>query len=632
MRVWILAGILFFTELVLAQPRLDSMEMLLKSLPNDTSRVYLLNDLSNKFLAYQPPKAKHYAEEALSLAMTLNHIPGEILALNRLGEYEFRQSNYARAVEFTTRSLKLAEQIHDSLSMARAYRVLGNIHTFGFKQYELALQYQLSALKIYERKNDKRNIASFCGNITWIYAITNQNLKEAHLLANRGVHLADSLNDNQLLSYNYNSKGLIFVQEDKPDSALFYLDKSIRVAKEANDYAVIAYNKSIIGNIYLRQGKYKQAAEIFQSAKLESRQLNLREVLKDSYLGLSKSYEGLKNYPEAYTYHLLHTQLKDSLLNWETTQKALSVRLNYEEEKRETRIAELEKANQLARKEKFIYNLLFSLGFLFLIIVIILVVRNNRQRRETNKILREKNAEIAEQNLQLKQANEIKDKLFSIIGHDLRSPLVSLKGLLAMVVRNEVSDQEFRHFTPKLNQLVSGTHETLENILQWSHSQMNGWNHSPSQINLYPLVNRCIGLFVELAREKKITLLNEINSEAFVFADENQLELIFRNLIHNAIKFTEVGGHVTIEAIQSDKFLKVNVVDTGVGLTADEALLLFQAKPSVASRGTQGERGTGLGLFLCKEMIEKNGGQITVTSQPGKGSIFHVFLRTEAVN
>lgn len=199
-----------------------------------------------------------------------------------------------------------------------------------------------------------------------------------------------------------------------------------------------------------------------------------------------------------------------------------------------------------------------------------------------------------------------------------------------MVVRNEVSDQEFRHFTPKLNQLVSGTHETLENILQWSHSQMNGWSHSPSQINLYPLVNRCIGLFVELAREKKITILNEINSETLVYADENQLELIFRNLIHNAIKFTGVGGHVTIEAIHSGKFLKVNVADTGVGLTADEASLLFQAKPSAASRGTQGERGTGLGLFLCKEMVEKNGGQISVTSQPGKGSTFHVFLRTEA--
>lgn len=631
MKVGVLASILFLYHFALAQPGiLDSMEMRLGSLPDDTSRIHLLSNLSNKFLAYQPPKAKQYAEEALNLSKSLNYMPGEILALNRLGEYEFRQSNYARAVEFTTLSLKLAEQIHDSTAMAKAYRVLGNINTFGLKQYDLALQYQLNALRIYETKNDKLNIASLYGNITWIYAITRQNLEQAHLLADRGVHLADSLNDYQLLSYNYNSKGLIFMQQGKLDSALAYLDKSIRLAKLANDYAVIAYNKSIIGNIYLSQGKFKQAEDIFRVAYLESRQLNLREVLKDSYLGLSKSYEGLKNYPLAYNYQLLYGQLKDSLLNLEATQKALSVRIKYDEEKRESKIAELEQANQQAKNEKFIYTLLYSIAFVFLITVIILVIRNNQQRRWTNQILQEKNIEIAEQNLKLQQANEIKDKLFSIIGHDLRSPLISLKGLLGMVIRNEVSDHEFRHFTPKLNQLVSATHETLENILQWSHSQMNGWSHSPAQVSLYPLVNRCIGLFAELAREKKITLSNEIDNKAFVYADSNQLELIFRNLIQNAIKFTEIGGHVTIETVESNKILEVKVIDTGVGLTADEATRLFQAKPSIASRGTQGERGTGLGLYLCKEMAENNGGRITVTSQQRKGSTFHVFLRTEA--
>ena len=275
--------ILFSAQLAYTQPgSIDSLETVLNSSQNDSSRVLILNDLSFKYLAYQPKQAKQYAEEALRLSKTLHYQDGEIVALNRLGENEFRQSNYALAVDYITQSLKLAEQLADSTRMAMAYRVLGNIYTFGFKQYDIALQYQLSALDIYEKKKDKRNMASFYGNITWIYASLNQNLEEAHRLANKGVHLADSLGDKQLLSYNYNSKGLIFMQEGKLDSALKYLDLSIRVAAEINDNAVIAYDKSIMGNVYLLQRNFKKAIDLFDASSIESQKINQREVLKES--------------------------------------------------------------------------------------------------------------------------------------------------------------------------------------------------------------------------------------------------------------------------------------------------------------------------------------------------------------
>lgn len=620
--------ILLFTRLLaFAQlGTIDSLETILISAGTDTTRVKLLNELSFKYLANNPEHAKQYAEEALSLSKTLHYKTGEIAALNRLGENEFRQSNYAMAVERTTQSLKLAEQEKDTSNMAQAYRVLGNIYTFGFKQYEVALQYQLNALKIFESRKDKRNIASFCGNITWIYAIMNQNLEEAHRLASLGVHLSDSLGNKQLLSYNYNSKGLIFMQEGKLDSALTYLNKSIQEAREVNDRAVIAYDKSIIGNVYLKQNNYKKAIDQFEQAVRESKEVNQREVLKDSYLGLTKGYEGLANYSLAYKNHRLYSLLKDSLVNWETTQKALMTKMSFEEEKREAKIIELELANQQVRKEKIIYSVLFAVVLIAMVTVMVLVV----QRSATNKLLQEKNVEIAEKNLRLEQANQIKDKFFSIIGHDLRSPLSSLKGLLGMVVRNEISDQEFKKFAPKLNQLVIGTNETLENLLQWSHSQMEGWKHAPASHELKPLVNKCTGLFTDAARTKNIELINGIDEKETVHVDANQMELILRNLIHNAIKFTADGGVVNISARRSGEFLEVRVTDTGMGMTAEELTKLFQKHTTHSTRGTQGEKGTGLGLLLCKEMAENNGGRISVTSESGKGSTFHVFLKTMA--
>ena len=625
--------LLFFLSclITLGQPAaIDSLERILKSSKNNTGRINILNELANKYEAYQPHQSKKYAERALSLSKELGYKQGEIRALNYLGENEFRQSNYAQAVEYTTQSLKLAEQEHDSTGMALAYRVLGNIYTFGFKQYDAALQYQLSALKIYERKNDKRNMAAFCGNITWIYASTNQNLKEAHRLANLGVHLADSLGDKQLLSYNYNSKGLIYLQEEKFDSALFYLDESIRMAGKVNDHAVIAYDNSIKGNVYLRQGDTKKAIAMFEFALIESKKINQRETQKDSYAGLAKGYEKLGNYPLAYRNHLLYIQLKDSLVNWETTQKALITRMRFAEEKREAKITELELANQLAHKEKVFDFVLFGAIFLSMVVVLILVVKNNRHRTETNLLLQEKNTEIAEQNLKLKQANDTKDKFFSIIGHDMRSPLVSLKGLLGMVIRNEISESEFKTFASKLHHLVIGTNETLENLLQWAHSQIDGWHYAPADLALKPLVLKCASLFYEAAMAKKIELIINVEEKEIVYVEANQIELIIRNLIHNAIKFTPNGGQVHVtsgESGESGEFVEVRVTDTGLGMLPEDALTIFQKHPTHTTRGTQGERGTGLGLLLCKEMIENNGGKIAVTSELGKGSTFHVFLK-----
>jgi len=613
-------------------PAIDSLEQALLTNLEAKTRVDLMTTLADRYLPYLPAKANQYANAALVLSQQIGYRHGEVLALNRLAEYEFRQSNYAQAVERATESLRLAEKWQDSLGIALAYRVLGNTHTFGFKQYDLALQYQLRAFEFYKRLKDKSNIAAFCGNITWIYASTNQNLEEAHRLANLGIHLSDSLNHKQLLSYNYNSKGLIFMQENQPDSALKYLNLSIREAESAKDAAVVAYNKLLIGKICLNANQAKEALNWLQQALDESRKMNLREVVKEALVSLSKSYSLLGNHQRAYTTYMNYSLLKDSLVNWETSQRALLTKLQFDEEKREAKIAQLELANQQARKEQLVYSVTFAVVFLLMAVMITLVVRNNRIRAETNQLLRAKNEEINAKNEKLTQANNLKDRFFSIIGHDLRSPLVSLKGLLGMLLRNDISEEEFRMFAPKLNQLVIGTNETLENLLQWSYAQMKGWTFNLTTLWAHDLAAKCITLFTEAAKGKSITLENKVDKDALFVADRNHVEMILRNLVHNAIKFTNPGGRVTLSAKQEAESFRISVADTGTGMTAEQVTNLFSTEPVKTLRGTQGERGTGLGLMLCKEMLDQLGGYIEVESKPGRGSVFHVFFKKQQVN
>jgi two-component system, sensor histidine kinase and response regulator len=597
---------------------LDDLEAALAANPVDSVRISILCDLSLGYLTSQPQRARDYAEQALALSQEVKNVTGEVLALNRLAEYHWRQSNYARAVELATQSLQLAQKQNDSVAIARAYRLLGIIYTYGFKQYDLALTFHQNALSIHQQKKDYYNIASLYGNITWIYGNKGEKLEQAWQMAKRGAQLADSLQSNQLLSYNYNSLGLIALRQGRLDTALTYLNRSIYIGQTINDKAVVAYNKSIVGNILLQQKNFATALPVFHESEKESISLNLREVLKDSYKGLAEAYGASGNFSRAFEYHRKYTSLKDSLLNWEITQKALRMQFELDEQKQQAQLIELQEETAEARRERNFLILVFIIGAIALVVIIILILRNNQQRKIANLQLQQKNQELA-------QANTLKDKLFSIIGHDMRSPLQSLHALLGMTVRKEVSGEEFLQFAPQLHQHVIGVNETLENLLLWSRAQLHGWKLEPVTFSINSVLERVVSLFQVAANQKEISLTITVHKDLLAYADENQIELVFRNLVHNAIKFTPAGGQILIQAAQTNLGVETIVKDSGVGIPADQLNTIFTEAAS-STRGTKGERGTGLGLSLCYDMLTRNGGKISVTSMVGSGSVFTVTL------
>ncbi len=230
----------------------------------------------------------------------------------------------------------------------------------------------------------------------------------------------------------------------------------------------------------------------------------------------------------------------------------------------------------------------------------------------------------------LTEANRVKDKMLSIISHDLRSPLTSLSGTLYLIQQGVLQEEERNMLLSRVAVDVHYTNELLENLLSWASSKDAGYR--PEKFYLLHSVNNIVALFSSLAKNKQIRIHNFIKEDHAVLADQNMVSLVFRNLISNALKFTQQGGEVRVHSERADKGIRISVRDTGIGIHSDKIEQLFNADQSkVSTRGTADEKGSGIGLLLCKEFIEKHNSTITVTSIPGKGSEFSFDLPVDRV-
>jgi signal transduction histidine kinase len=259
---------------------------------------------------------------------------------------------------------------------------------------------------------------------------------------------------------------------------------------------------------------------------------------------------------------------------------------------------------------------------LLLSALVLMLMRTNRRSHSINKILAEKNIFINEQAQQLEALNSTKDKLFSIIGHDLRSPLNSLRGMMDLLNKSILTQDEFVAFSKKIKTNVDYVYADLDNLLSWAQSQQKGLKSAVEELGLYDVIIEKVQLLTESSSVKAITINVEVGQDLRVRADKNQLGLIVRNLVSNAIKFSNEGGVVIIRAIKKKDQVEISVTDKGVGIDVADTEKLFRAGVNFSKPGTKNEKGIGLGLLLVKEFVELNNGTIHVTSKLGEGSTF----------
>lgn len=240
---------------------------------------------------------------------------------------------------------------------------------------------------------------------------------------------------------------------------------------------------------------------------------------------------------------------------------------------------------------------------------------------------------VEERTEELREINSAKDKLFSIIAHDLKNPFNALIGYSSLLgeYHEEFSEEEKKKHIKAINDISQGTYKLLENLLEWSRSQMGTIEFNPELLSLNLLIAEVYEILEPSASKKSIIINSNIEENLRVYADKNMLSLIIRNLLSNAIKFTPKDGKISVSAELiinnlEDDVVKISVIDTGVGIPAERLAKLFKLEDSFSTKGTENEHGTGLGLVLCKEFADKHGGTIEVDSKPGEGSRFIVIL------
>ncbi len=309
--------------------------------------------------------------------------------------------------------------------------------------------------------------------------------------------------------------------------------------------------------------------------------------------------------------------IHDSIVNVEKAKEIASLESVYELEQSNSKLKQL-KLTELANMQK--RNALWAIVISLAVAVLAVLLFYRKTRLLNRELIKQKEA--------LAASNAMKDNLFSVIGHDLRGPVGNINMVLDILDDASTTPEE-RHFMMQaLRGQSQTTLETLETLLYWGKSQINKTGVNPRKLNVLDTLQKNMRLLNFSAATKNISVQNNIPADVFVFADNDQFDFVLRNLLSNAIKFTLQGGSVTLTADKESLagFAVIAVKDTGVGLSADTIASVF--KPIIkSSPGTDNEKGTGIGLMLCHEFVEQNGGRIWVESEVGKGAAFYVAFK-----
>ncbi|MBC3541654.1 tetratricopeptide repeat protein [Rufibacter sediminis] len=626
---------LFFWFSLAALPLLGrSPVVLMQQLNRATSpqkKVELLNLISEYYREVEPKQAVLYGQQAAELAQQLKNREQLSAAYNNISIGHYWLNNLIQASEFTYKAMKIREALHDSVGLASSYNALGSIH-LEQHNYDLSLSFFQKALDLGRRMKRPRTISASLNNIGSTYELLDQPekalgyyLQVKEIDAKAGDQYDKALSDLNL--------GNIYFKLGNKKEALSHLYNSLALSEEIRNEVNKMYIYRSLAQIHLSDKEYQKAAETAQKSLDISLKISSPEGVKEASKLLNEAYLAQKNYPAAHRYLTLHTAYKDSLQNRQRNEAEAEMHAKYELERKEDenhrlRVEQELQAENLTQKSYIQY----ATGILLLLSLALAYVffkgrrrakRANEQLYEFNLLILEKNQDIQQQKEELEKLNHQKDLLFSIIAHDLRSPLISLQSLLQLLSMGKLPQEKLDRFMKELDMQQQNTIGLLDNLLVWAKIQMKGFSLEPEPLALRELVEQNLQLLLPQADKKGILLLNNVPDELCALVDEETLKLVFRNLLSNSIKFCTEGDTVEVMAEHLNEYqLIVTVKDCGMGISDENQQKLFGPN-NFKEKGTANEKGNGLGLMLCKEFIEKNGGEIWVESELGNGSLFH---------
>lgn len=596
-----------------------------------------LNKLSEQYRYKSPDSTIFFAQQALVLSRKLKYTTGEMNAFSNLGDGYFGHNDYPHALSYFLRALAIADQQADDWSKAGILNDIGSVH-YDNGNFDKALSYYDKALELARKSGNNYRLDRVLGCIGNVYMDTGD-FAQALKYKQESLSLSVSRHDHVSIATDLCNICMIYSKQKDYTTALNYCQKSYALSLKINDLEGLAFTSLDIAEVYFNQHKYDQAIKQAENGLLFARKLKSNKLILRGYEILSQICEAQKNFADALKYYKQFVVIQDSTFSMEKEKLLKEMQTDYDLNKKQQEIDllyEKQTRQEDQLQSQSIQRNVLILGLTLIALVALLFWINLHSRKKINALLSQENElvrsqkeeimaqkqEIAVQNQQLEAVNATKDKLFSIISHDLRSPLHTLQGTLDLLREGALTDEEISEITGLLYKKVRHTSDLIDNLLNWAMSQMEGLRMSPEEVDLYDLVQANLELFMPQAAEKGIVLENHIGMPVQVWVDKNMMLLVLRNLLNNAIKFTHVNGSVSIlSQLQDDKVI-ICVQDTGIGIDSDRIEKLFKELSVFTTNGTLNEKGTGLGLLLCKDFVEKNGGTIWVESNPAKGARF----------
>jgi signal transduction histidine kinase len=526
-----------------------------------------------------------------------------------LGSFSMQMGKDEESLSYYFQAIRICEKHNMPIGLANAYAQISAVYQDDKEKWPTAYEYLQKALEINTRTSFTKGIYDTHFRLQQLLAIMGR-YKESLEHGFKALEMANSETNKNTVYINL---GYGYKEMKQYDKALEYANKALPYFQNQldNDYAMAEIFR-LKALAYIARRDYVSAEKFIHIAVEKYERAGALIDLPVFYNDIALMYKEKGDYRNSSAWFEKTKVLSDSLTSAESTRQMAEMEAKYQAGQKEQKIRE-QKAAILYEKQ--IRNGIIAIAVLVLLIAGALFY-NVIKVRKLNK--------------QLVELNAVKNKLFSIVSHDLRSPLSTLQTFLMIFKEADLTPEKRQSYIEKLQSTLENTSQLLDNLLHWSATQINSVEPRKEKVDIRSLADESFDLIKTQADHKRIVLENKIAPTAIAMADENMLRVVFRNLLSNSIKFTPEGGYVTIAGVAEKGHVRVSIKDTGIGMNQETSRTILDSARAQSRQGTRNEKGFGIGLQLCKDYIEKNGGTLNVESEEGKGSTFSFTLEQAA--
>jgi signal transduction histidine kinase/Tfp pilus assembly protein PilF len=554
--------------------------------------------------------ARKRQTSALKIFEEINNKRGIASANNGLGIVDGKTGNFDGAIKHFLVALRTFQADSNTAGIINTYMNLGVINQIN-NNLDKALEYYNKALSYVTDTTDVRSTCNLYNNIGIVYGKKGDAGKSIEYFEKSLKRSEKPEYIDQQASALLN-KGIAYHIFGDDTKALEQYNKALEITKDKNfpeEQARILVN---ISSITTKTNPEKAIAEL-KDALDTARKIGQKALIEEIYANLVENYKKTGKYKDAVVLMEEQRDMEDSLFSVEKAAEIANLESVYELDESNATIKELKFIQQ---KDSLKRNIAVVVAVI-LIITLVIILSYLQKTRKLNEKLSKREAE-------LDKSNKIKDKLFSIIGHDLRGPIGNIPMMMQIMEDESTSPAERKYLFDVLMEHIQASTETLDKLLYWGNSQIKGTGIRQETFNFTDNIQENVSLVKSSATQKKITIINNADTGLKIYGDPTYFDFIFRNLLSNAIKFTRENGTVEIatDTHKLSGFTIFSIKDNGIGIDEERLQQIFEPF-MMSTKGTADEPGTSIGLMLCKEFVTANGGQIWVESEVDKGSTFY---------